>query len=82
MDGRMLSFIFLFSQAEYTLLTHLAIAWQTQRCGASVYTSGLQADSSAPILPAMTRSQGDSSVALWLMVSCYSSARRQILLLH
>lgn len=28
MDRRMLSFILLFSQSEYILLTHLAIAWQ------------------------------------------------------
>lgn len=44
MDRRMLSFILLFAQSECILLTHLAIAWQTWCCGASVYTSGLQAD--------------------------------------
>lgn len=82
MDRRMLSFILLFSQSEYILLTRLAIACQTCRGGASVYTSGLQAESSVRALSAKTGSEGGSSVALWLMVSWYSSDQRQILLLH
>lgn len=82
MDGRMLALILLFSQSEYVLLTRLAIACQTRCCGASVYTSGLQADSAVRVLSAKTLSEGDSWVALWLMVSPCSSDRRQIPLLR
>lgn len=42
MGRRLLSFIPLFSQPGYILLTGLAVARQTGRCGASVYTSGWQ----------------------------------------
>jgi len=81
MDRGMLPFVLLLSRSEYVLWACLAVAWQTRRCAAAVYTSGLQADSSVLTLPAKTRSEGDSEVALWLMAPGYSADRRQILLL-
>lgn len=49
MDTRMLAFILLLSQSEYTLLTRVAIAWQLGCGGAAVHTSGGQAESSTRV---------------------------------
>lgn len=49
MDTRMLAFILLLSQPEYTLLTRVATAWQLGCAAAAVHTSGVQAESSARV---------------------------------